>query len=128
MGEAILRKYAGDHFEIHSAGIDARGIHPNTIKVMEEAGYDLSDHFSKTLDRYLGKVHFGILITVCQEAEDQCPIFPSLGTKLYWNLEDPSKARGSEEEVLDIYRRVRDQLDAQIRDFLVSREIPISKS
>ncbi len=83
MAEAFLRKYAGDHFEVYSAGFEPKEINPLTIKVMEENGYDLSKHTSKPLSQYLGKIHFGVIITVCDKAEERCPTIPGFGTRLY---------------------------------------------
>ena len=79
MAEAFLRKFAPEHFAVYSAGFEAKGVNPYTIKVMEEVGIDMSQHHSKNLDQYLGNVHFSITITVCDRAEEVCPTYPSLG-------------------------------------------------
>jgi arsenate reductase len=118
MAEAILKKHAGDRFEVYSAGLESEEIHPYTLEVMEEAGYDLTDHYSKRLDEFLGEMHFGYLITVCQKAEEECPTFPGVSQRLYWPTEDPVVFEGSEEEQLEKFRRTRDQIEARILDWL----------
>ena len=122
MAEAFLRKYAGDKYEVYSAGLKAQGIHPKTIQVMKEIGIDLSEQESKSLKKYLGKKHFGYLITVCARAEEECPIFPDVSTRLYWPFDDPRAAEGSEEEILNKFREVRDQIEKRIKEFLEERE------
>jgi arsenate reductase len=125
MAEALLRKYAGDHFEVYSAGLEPKGLNPYTVKVLEEIGVDTSQHCSKTLDTFMGKVHFGYLITVCSNAEENCPIFPGMGKRMHWPFEDPAAFVGSEEETLQKFREVRDQIDARVREWLKEMEIPI---
>ncbi|WP_322793075.1 arsenate reductase ArsC [Bellilinea sp.] len=126
MAEALLRKYAGDHFEVYSAGLEPKGLNPYTVKVLEEIGVDTSQHYSKTLDTFMGKVHFGYLITVCSNAEENCPVFPGMGKRMHWPFEDPAAFVGSEEETLQKFREVRDQIDARVREWLKELEIPIN--
>ncbi|MBD3214609.1 MAG: arsenate reductase ArsC [Candidatus Lokiarchaeota archaeon] len=123
MAEAILNKLAGDHFNVFSAGFEIKKIHPLTKKVMEENGYDISDHYSKNLDQYLGEKHFGIVITVCQKAEKLCPTLPGVSTRLFWNIEDPAAFEGSEEERIEQFRTARDELERKIKSFLEERDI-----
>jgi arsenate reductase len=118
MAEALLRKYAGDRFDAYSAGLEPGGVNPYTIKVLEEVGVDTSQHYSKPLTTYLGKVHFGYLITVCGNAEKNCPVFPGMGIRQHWPLEDPAAFRGTPEETLDKFRKIRDQIDERVRDWL----------
>jgi len=125
MAETFLRKYAGDYFEVFSAGFEPKSINPFTIKVMEEWGYDLSNHHSKNLHQYLGKVHFGVVITVCAKAEEKCPTFLGVGTRLYWPFEDPAGFKGSEEERLKKFREIRNQIDKKIKAWLKERDILI---
>jgi arsenate reductase len=120
MAEAFLRKYAGDRFEVYSAGLEPKGINPNTIHVMEEIGIDLSNQRSKSLLEYMGKVHFGYMITVCDRAEQNCPIFPGMGIRLHWPFEDPASAVGNEEEKLAKFRQVRDQIDSKVKEWAVT--------
>ena len=123
IAEAFLRNIAGNHFEVYSAGFEPNEIHPLTYKVMEELGYELKDHTAKALDTYLGKVHFGIVITVCTNAEKLCPVLPGVSTREYWPFDDPSSFEGTEEEKLEKFREVRDQIKEKILDFLKRRNI-----
>lgn len=118
MAEALLRRHAGDRFEIHSAGLEPEEIHPMTIQVMEEAGFDMSDHEPKGLDQFLGKTHFGYLITVCQNAEEKCPTFPGVGNRIFWPVGDPVAFEGPEEEKLNAFRAARDELEERIQTWL----------
>ena len=118
MAEALLRRAANDRFEAYSAGLDPQGVNPLTVRVMDEIGIDLSEHRAKGVDEYLGHVHFGYLITVCDIAAADCPTFLGLGTRLHWSIEDPAAAGGTEEERLVVFRRVRDDLAARIEAFV----------
>ena len=119
MAEAFLRKYAGDRFEVFSAGLEPGVVHPYTIRVMNEVGVDMSKHRSKSLSEYMGKMHFGYLITVCDRAEKKCPIFPGMGIRMHWPFEDPAKEEGSEAEKLTKFRQVRDLIDLRVREWLL---------
>ena len=114
MAEAFLRKYAGDRFEVYSAGLEPQEIHPLTIQVMEEIGFDMSQHTSKPLSQFLGRLHFGYIITVCSRAAEKCPIFPGMGTRLSWPFDDPASYEGTPEEKLDKFREVRDAINRRI--------------
>lgn len=118
MAEAFLRKYAGDRFEAYSAGLEPTEIHPLVKQVMHEIGFDLSGHQTKDLKQYLGTTHFGFLITVCARAESECPVFPGASIRLYWPIEDPAEFRGTEQEKLNKFREIRDQIDARIKSWL----------
>jgi arsenate reductase len=118
MAEAFLRRYAGDRFEVHSAGLDPQGMNPLTIRVMQEKGYDLSSQSSKGIKNYLGKVLFQYLITVCAEAEKSCPtVWPGVSHRLHWSFEDPAAFEGSEEERLAKFREVRDHIERKVKDW-----------
>ncbi|MGH2522706.1 MAG: arsenate reductase ArsC [Anaerolineales bacterium] len=126
MAEAYLRALGGDEFEAHSAGLEPKGINPYTRRVMGEVGVDLSDQRSKTVSEYMGKMHFGYLITVCSNADERCPTtFPGVGKRLHWDLEDPAAFVGSEEEVLQKFRDVRDQIASRIQLWLSEQRQPI---
>lgn len=118
MAEAFLRKYADDRFEVHSAGLEPGVINPFTVRVMEEKGIDMSQHYSKGLDTYIGKEHFSYLITVCDRAAEKCPIFPGMGMRLNWSFDDPAALEGSDEEKLAKFRSVRDQIEEKILEWL----------
>lgn len=117
MAEAFLKKYGADRFDTYSAGLEASEINPFTIRVMEEKGISMKDHYSKSLDRYLND-RFGFLITVCSKAEEKCPFFPGVSIRLHWPFDDPATVLGSEEEKLEIFRRVRDEIEKKVIDFV----------
>lgn len=118
MAEAFLKKYAGDRFEVYSAGLEPKGIHPYTKKVMEEIGIDISDQYSKSLREFMGKVHIGYLITVCDNAEKKCPILPGVSFRLFWPFDDPAAFEGTEDEKLSKFREIRGQVDERIKSWL----------
>jgi arsenate reductase len=117
MAEGFLRSLAGDRFEAASAGTEARGINPLAVRVMAEAGVDLGGHTSKTLERFLGEP-WDYVITVCDSANEACPLFPAATTRLHWSFDDPAAARGSEAERLAVFRRVRDEIKAKLESWL----------
>ena len=124
MAEAFLRKYAGEQFEAFSAGLEPGNIHPYTRQTMNEIGLDLTGQSSKSVTEYLGKFHFGYLITVCARAEKNCPtVFPGISQRLHWNFEDPAAFVGSESEKLATFRIVRDQIGARIQAWLVEQGV-----
>lgn len=118
MAEAFLRHLAGDRFEVFSAGLEPKGIHPMTIQVMQEKGISLEGQFSKPLTEYMGKVNFDWLITVCDNADKNCPFFPGMGSRLHWPFEDPAAATGSEADRLDKFRQIRDEIELKIKSWL----------
>ncbi|HCS41156.1 MAG TPA: low molecular weight phosphatase family protein [Anaerolineaceae bacterium] len=128
IAEAFLRHYASDHFEVYSAGLDPKGMNPLTVKVMSEIGIDISGQKSKSVTEYLGKQLIQILITVCDQAEKNCPTtWPGINQKLHWSFEDPAAIEGSDEEKLQKFRDVRDQLDQKIKSWLNAQGIEIKK-
>jgi arsenate reductase len=115
MGEAFLKRQAGDRFDVYSAGLEPKGINPCTLRVMQEVGYDLSDQRAKDVTEYLGTHHFGYLITVCAHAEKNCPkTFLGVSERIHWPIEDPNAFEGSEEETLERFRRARDDIASRI--------------
>ena len=88
---------------------------------MEELGIDMQGQYAKPLTAYMGKVHFGYLITVCSKAEERCPIFPGMGIRLHWPFDDPAAFDGTEEQKLEEFRRVRDQIQARIRAWVAEQ-------
>ena len=119
MAEALLRALGGDRFEAHSAGTEATGVRPLAIRAMRELDIDISKQISKTLDPYVDQ-RFDYVITVCDDANESCPIFPNTLHRLHWSLPDPSKATGSQTEQLAVYRNVRDDLRARIQEELLA--------
>lgn len=114
MAEAFLRKHAGDRYEVYSAGLQPKGINPYTIQVMEEVGIDLDQQTSKSPEIYVGKQQFDYVITVCDQVDQNCPIFPGAGARLHWSFEDPAALAGSHEEKVAKFRQVRDQIERRI--------------
>jgi arsenate reductase len=122
IAEALLRHHGSDRFEVYSAGLDPAATHnPLTITVLQEIGIPIDGQQPKYVGDYLGKLHFGYLITVCATAEGNCPVFPGLGQRLSWaDLEDPEKFRGTTEAQLVKFRQVRDEIDGRIRTWLAA--------
>lgn len=118
MAEGLLRYLAGDRFEAHSAGMEATHVRPLAIRAMDEIGVDISGQESKTLECYL-REPFDYVITVCDDANEACPFFPGARNRLHWSFEDPSRAEGSEEERLVVFRSVRDQIRDRVQAELV---------
>jgi len=122
MAEAFIRKYADDRFEAHSAGLEPKGLNPLTVKVMEEVGIDLSGQTSKSVEVYLGKTLFQYLVTVCDDADKNCPtVWPGVSTRLHWSFQDPAVVEGSEAEKLAKFREVRDLIDQKIQNWLAEQ-------
>ena len=119
MAEGLLRHLAGDRFEAMSAGTEATHVRPLAVRAMEEIGIDISAQESKTLGRYVEEP-FDRVITVCNDANEACPFFPGAANRLHWSFEDPSKAEGSEEERLKVFRRVRDRIKDRVQAELVN--------
>ena len=123
MAEGFLRHLAGDRVEVASAGTQARGVHPLAVRAMAEAGVDISGQASKTLDRFLDE-RWDYVMTVCDSANEACPLFPRAATRLHWSFDDPSSERGSDDERLAVFRRVRDEIRARIAAWLEERATP----
>jgi len=117
MAERVLRTLAGDRFEVESAGTEETRVNPLAIRAMAEVGIDLGGHRSKTLDRFLDE-SWDYVVTVCDSAHERCPVFPRSARRLHWSFEDPSRATGSEEERLQVFRRIRDETSARLRAWL----------
>lgn len=118
MAEGLLRSLAGDRFEAFSAGTEATRVQPLAIKAMSELGIDISGQQSKTLNGYLKEL-FDMVITVCDNAAEACPVFPGAVERRHWSFQDPSQATGNEAERLAVYRHIRDEIRTQIENELV---------
>jgi len=116
MAEGLLRHLAGDRFDVASAGVAPTQVRPEAIAVMRELGIDISHHRSKSVDEFLGQ-DFDYVITVCDNANEQCPIFPSNTKRIHWSFEDPAAAAGDEQARLAVFRRVRDEIFDRLRLF-----------
>jgi arsenate reductase len=119
MAEAMLRAFAGDAFEAFSAGTEAAGIRQEAIQVMSELGMDISAQRSKTIDEFRGQ-SFDWFITVCDEAQKNCPVLPGVREVAHWSIEDPSLASGTPEERLAAFRRARDLIRNRMRLFILA--------
>lgn len=117
MAEALLRSRSRGRVEVESAGTEKTLVRPFALKALEEIGIDASSQTSKTLDRFIDQ-QFDYVITVCDAANDACPTFPNAGAREHWSLPDPSKATGNEEQQLQVYRDVRDDIELRIMDLL----------
>lgn len=110
MAEGILRHAAGDLFDVYSGGSKPSGyVHPKAIQVMNEIGIDISGHVSKHMNEFLNR-KIDTVITVCGNTDQACPMFPGQVNRYHWGFDDPAHATGTEEEVLNVFRRVRDQI------------------
>ena len=120
MAEGLLRALAGDRFEAQSAGTQTTAVNPLAIRVMAERGIDIGGHASKL---YVGLMldPWDYLITVCDDANEECPFVPGVKKRLHWSLEDPARATGTEEERLATFRKVRDQIEARLTEWLTTR-------
>ena len=122
IAEAFLRKYGSDRFEAHSAGLEPKGLNPFTVKVMQEIRIDVSGQTSKGVDTYLGKTLFQYLVTVCDDADKNCPtVWPGVGNRMHWSFQDPATAEGTEEEKLAKFREVRDLIEVKIKEWLAEQ-------
>ena len=119
MAEGFLKKLGDDKFEVFSAGFEPQGINPLTRVVMAEKGFELAAQYSKSVQEYLGKMTFDYLITVCNKAEQDCPIaFPGVRQRLFWPFEDPAAHPGPENEKLEKFRQIRNQIESRIKLWL----------
>ena len=119
MAEGFLRHLGGDRFEVFSAGIKPTEVNPLAIKVMAEVSIDISSHRSKSAMEFI-RQQFDYVITVCDNAKQTCPVFPGKYKKIHWDLENPAEASGSEEDRLVVFRKIRDQIQNNISEFLVA--------
>ena len=117
IAEGYLRHFAGDRAQIYSAGVETHGVNPRAVAVMAEDGIDLSGHTSNHVNEY-ANIPFDHVITVCDHAQERCPIFPGEARRWHHNFPDPAKATGSEEEIMDEFRRVRTMIKNYCRDFV----------
>jgi len=117
MAEGLLRHLAGDSFEVFSAGVAPTRVRPEAIEVLAEIGIDISHQQSKSVDEFLGR-EFDYVITVCDNANEQCPAFPGRTKRIHWSFEDPAAIEGDETVRLTAFRTARDQIAERLRDFI----------
>jgi len=116
MAEGLLRHDAGDRFEVVSAGVEPSHVRPHAIEVMREVGIDISKHRSKSVNEFTGE-DFDYVITVCDNANERCPLFPGNTRRIHWSFDDPAEAEGEDPEKLAVFRRVRDEIRDRLRAF-----------
>ena len=117
IAEGYLKHFAGDKALVYSAGIETHGVNPRAIAIMKEDGIDISKHTSNNMEEYR-RIGFDYSITVCDNARERCPVFPSTAQQFHHNFPDPAKAKGTEEEIMQQFRNVRDMIKAYADDFV----------
>jgi len=121
MAEGYLRQVAGDRYEVCSAGIEPKSLNPLAAEAMAEIGIDISHQKSKDVRIFLGQ-YVPYIITVCEDARERCPIFPRTYKFLHWSFDDPAAAKGTHDERLAVFRRVRDGLIRKIDEELLAAD------
>lgn len=119
IAEGYLRHFAGNKAEVYSAGVETHGVNPRAIQIMQEDGIDISKHTSNNVNEYKG-IDFDFVITVCDNAKERCPYFPSNEIKFHYNFPDPAKATGTEEEIMQQFRNVRNLIKKYSQDFVTA--------
>lgn len=117
IAEGYLRYFAGKKADVYSAGVETHGVNPKAIATMKEDGINISNHTSNNIDEYRN-IDFDFVITVCDNAKERCPFFPTKAKKFHYNFPDPAKATGTDEEIAEEFRKVRQQIKAYCKDFI----------
>jgi len=117
MAEALLRQRGGNRYEVRSAGTHPGEVRVLTLRVLQDAGLPTDELRSEPVEAYLDE-HFDLVVTVCDSAHEECPVFPGSGQRMHWSFEDPSTATGSEEQRLAVFGRVFDAIAARIDEFV----------
>jgi arsenate reductase len=121
MAEGLLRRGAGDRFEVVSAGVEPSQVRWEAVEAMREIGIDISGHRSKSVDEFAGQ-EFDYVITVCDDANERCPIFPGSTKRIHWSFDDPAAAEGDNDSKLAVFRRVRDEIRHRLRLFAAATD------
>jgi arsenate reductase len=119
IAEGYLRHFAGDKAEVYSAGVETHGVNPRAIATMKEDGIDISKHTSNNIDEYFS-IDFDFVITVCDNAKERCPFFPTKAKKFHQNFPDPAKSSGTEEEIMEQFRQVRQMIKNYSQQFVAA--------
>lgn len=119
IAEGYLRYFANEKATIYSAGVETHGVNPKAISIMKEDGIDISSHTSNNVAEY-DKIQFDYVITVCDNAKERCPFFPSNAIKFHYNFPDPAKASGTDEEIINQFRLVREEIKKYCREFVTN--------
>lgn len=117
IAEGYLRHFADNKADVYSAGVETHGVNPKAIATMKEDGIDISNHTSNNIDEYYD-IDFDFVITVCDNAKERCPFFPTKAKKFHQNFPDPAKATGTDEEIKEQFRQVRQQIKDYCRQFI----------
>lgn len=120
MAEGFLRAYGGDAYEAYSAGTNPTTLNPLAVQVMSEVGIDISGQKSKNVTEYVAQ-QFAHVITVCDNANEHCPIFPGPSRREHWSFLDPAEAEGTDDQRVTVFRRVRDEISARIHSFVENK-------
>jgi len=118
IAEGYLRHFAGNKAQIYSAGVETHGVNPKAVETMNEDGIDISEHTSNNIDEYYN-IDFDFVITVCDNAKEHCPFFPTKAKKFHHNFSDPAKVIGTDEEVKEQFRKVRNEIKKYTEDFIL---------
>lgn len=119
IAHGYLQKYAGEKAKVYSGGVETHGVNPKAIAVMSEDGIDISHHTSNHVDEF-ANIDFDFVITVCDNAKERCPVFPTRAKKTHQNFSDPAKATGTEEEILSEFKKVRNEIKLFSKQFILS--------
>jgi arsenate reductase len=122
IAEGYLKHFAGNNAVVYSAGVETHGVNPRAVTVMQEDGIDISSHTSNNIDEYYG-IDFDFVITVCDNAKERCPFFPTNAKKFHYNFPDPAKASGTEEEIVIEFIKVRDMIKTYCENFIEDNNI-----
>ncbi|HEU0140596.1 MAG TPA: arsenate reductase ArsC [Bryobacteraceae bacterium] len=120
MGEGLFRHEGAGRYEVESAGTKPGDVRPEAIAAMKEIGIDISDHRSKSVNEFSGQ-SFDYVVTVCDNARDNCPVFPGKAERIHWSFEDPTAVEGDEEVRLAAFRRIRNQIHERVKAFVRKR-------
>jgi arsenate reductase (thioredoxin) len=119
MAEGLLRHLAAERFEVASAGVAPGHVRPEAVEVMRELGIDISSHRSKSVDEFIAQ-EFDYVITVCDNANEQCPVFPGRTKRIHWSFDDPAAVQGDESARMGFFRRVGDEISERLEEFIRS--------
>ena len=117
MAEGFTRHHLGDYFDVYSAGTKPKGINTRAIRAMAELGIDITAQSSKSVKKFISE-EFDLVVTLCDDAKESCPVFPGIREIIHLRFEDPASAVGSDEEIVKIFRKVRDDIKERLIDYL----------
>ena len=119
MAEGLLRHYGNGEFDVYSAGLKPSHVHPLAINAMAELDIDITNQYSKTVNEFISK-EFSYVITVCDNAKEFCPVFPGKHKVLHWSIEDPASISGTEEEMMKVFRKVRQNILENVKHLITT--------